>query len=325
MPLIERLEAFEDVWESEVGDTSLVRVRSIERAFGLRQVFLKLEGDNPTGTQKDRIAFAQVYDALRRRSRGMVLATCGNYGVAAGYAARVARLRCVAVLPASYNAPRAPQIAATGAEIRREGEDYEGAVAAARRIALDEGLYDANAGGANEDLQLRAYRAIAYEIFDELRDAPAAVAAPVSNGTTLAGLHRGFLSLERRGRSSHMPRLIGGSAFRMNPIVRAWETGDPVCSDLEPTRIRETTVNEPLVNWHAIDGQRALDAIRETDGAAVGLSDRRLRDLARMLRHEQGLIVQPASTAGLAALLETHQRNPLPPARYVAVITARSE
>ncbi len=63
---IERLEAYEDIFNPEVGDTGLSRARNIERESGLRQIFLKFEGGNPTGIQKDRIAFAQCLDALRR-------------------------------------------------------------------------------------------------------------------------------------------------------------------------------------------------------------------------------------------------------------------
>ncbi len=81
-PLEERLEAFEDIIDSEIGDTNLTRARNIEREFGLRQIFLKFEGSTPTGTQKDRIAFAQVMDALRRGYDTVTVATCGNYGAA---------------------------------------------------------------------------------------------------------------------------------------------------------------------------------------------------------------------------------------------------
>src|SRR4030042_1758841 len=61
-----RLESFEILLDSEVGDTNLTRAKNIEREIGLRQIYLKFEGGNPTGTQKDRIAFAQALDALRR-------------------------------------------------------------------------------------------------------------------------------------------------------------------------------------------------------------------------------------------------------------------
>jgi len=81
-PLETRLEAYEDIVESEVGDTSLTRSRNIERDVGLRQIYLKFEGGNPTGAQKDRIAFAQAMDALRRGFDAICVATCGNYGAA---------------------------------------------------------------------------------------------------------------------------------------------------------------------------------------------------------------------------------------------------
>ena len=84
---IDRLESFEDIINLEVGDTSLFRAKTLERDYDIRQLFLKTEGDNPTGTQKDRIAFAQVYDAMRRKYDTISLATCGNYGSAVSYAA----------------------------------------------------------------------------------------------------------------------------------------------------------------------------------------------------------------------------------------------
>ena len=103
MPLDKRLEAFEDIFESEVGDTSLVRARNIEREVGLRQIYLKFEGGNPTGTQKDRIAFAQAMDALRRGFDTITVATCGNYGVAMALAAKFAGLRSLIFIPEKYH------------------------------------------------------------------------------------------------------------------------------------------------------------------------------------------------------------------------------
>jgi threonine synthase len=93
--LSERIEAFENITDLEVGDTPLIRARNAERETGVSQIFLKFEGGNPTGTQKDRIAFAQCMDALRRGYEGITLATCGNYGAACALAARSAGLQCV--------------------------------------------------------------------------------------------------------------------------------------------------------------------------------------------------------------------------------------
>jgi threonine synthase len=321
--LEERLEAFEDVIDSEVGDTTLARARNIEREVGLRQIYLKFEGGNPTGTQKDRIAFAQAYDALRRGFDAVTVATCGNFGAAMALAASVVGLRCVVYVPIDYHSERLKEIEALGAEVVREGEDYERSVELSKAHAEAEEIYDANPGGANTAIQLIAYSQIAHEIYDELRDAPNAVAVPVSNGTTLAGVYKGFVGLYRRGKTSRIPRIVAGSSARKNPIVRSWLRNLETCEDLDPAGIRETRVNEPLVNWHSIDGDLALQAIRSTGGWATNASDRRMGMVARLIRDREGLNVLPASTAALIALADRHEKEPLPGDRYVVVLTGK--
>jgi len=318
-----RLEAFENIVDSEIGDTHLGRARNIEREAGIRQLYLKFDGGNPTGTQKDRIAFAQAMDAMRRGFDTVTAATCGNYGAAVALAASMAGLRCVIFIPETYRSRRVDEMRSYGAEIVTTAGDYEASVEASRIRAERDELYDANPGGVNTPIQLRAYGEIAYEIYDELRDAPAAVAVPVSNGTTLAGIYRGFLSLYRRGKISRIPRMVAGSSYRKNPIVQSFISGKAECEDLEPKAIRETAVNEPLINWHSIDGDLALEAIRVTGGWAAYASDRAMIGYAKRVREQEGLSVLPAATAGLGALLEGHRQRQLAGDRYVVVLTGR--
>ena len=323
LSLAQRLEAFEDIIDSEIGDTTLVRARNVERDAGLRQLYLKFEGGNPTGTQKDRIAFAQVMDAMRRGFDAITVATCGNYGVALALGASMALLDCILYIPEGYHTRRVQEMTGLGAQIIRAAGDYEQAVMASRQRAESDGIYDANPGGANTALQMRVYGDIAYEIYDELRDAPAVVAVPVSNGTTLAGIYRGFLSLYRRGKTSRLPRIVAGSSHGKNPIVKAFIKNTPSCEDLEPESIRETAVNEALINWHSLDGDQALEAIRNSNGWSSYASDKTMLGYSRLLREKEGLSVLPASTAGLSVLLERHRKEPLPGDRYVVILTGR--
>ncbi len=322
-PLEVRLEAFEDIMESEVGDTTLARSRNIEREVGLRQIYLKFEGGNPTGTQKDRIAFTQAMDAFRRGFEAVTIATCGNYGAAIALAASMAGLKCFIYVPEAYHTRRIKEISDLGAQIVLVSGDYEKAVDASREWAESNNEYDANPGGANTAIQLKAYGEIAYEIYDELRDAPAAVAVPVSNGTTLAGIYRGFVSLYRRGKTSRIPRMVAGSSHGKNPIIRAFIKNSPFCEDLAPAVIRETSINEPLINWHSIDGDQALEAIRKTVGWASNASDKSMLTYSRLLREREGYNVLPASTAGLIVLLERHRTERLTGDRYVVILTGR--
>ncbi|KYK31541.1 MAG: threonine synthase [Thermoplasmatales archaeon SG8-52-3] len=319
----ERLEAFEDIIDSEIGDTNLTRARNIEREFGLRQIFLKFEGTTPTGTQKDRIAFAQVMDALRRGYDTVTVATCGNYGAAISLASSIAGINCEIVIPEKYHTSRIKEIEESGAKIIRVPGDYENAVKISQEMADKKEYYDANAGGNNTMIQLRAYGEIAYEIYDELRDAPAVVAMPVSNGTTLAGIYKGFLSIYRRGKTSKIPRIVAGSSYGKNPIIQAFLKNLTNCEDLSPEKIHETAINEPLINWRSIDGDYALEAIRETGGWGAYATDKNMIYFSKLLREKEGLSVLPASTAGLIALLDKHKKDILPNDRYVIILTGR--
>lgn len=322
-PLEERLEAFEDIIDSEIGDTNMTRARNIEREVSIRQIYLKFEGNTPTGTQKDRIAFTQVLDALRRGYEAITVATCGNYGAAISLAATLAGIECIIVIPETYHTNRVKEITDTKADILRVPGTYENAVEYSQKLAQEKEYYDANAGGFNTPIQFKAYGEIAREIYDDLRDAPAAVCFPVSNGTTLAGVYRGFVSLYRRGKTTRIPRMVAGSSFGKNPIVQAYLKGQSTCEDLLPEKIHETVVNEPLINWRSIDGDYALEAIRTTDGWAAYASDKAMLGYARLIREKEGLNVLPASTAGLIALLDRHSKNVLPQDRYVVILTGR--
>lgn len=323
LPLEDRLEAYEDIIDSEIGDTNLNRARNIERVFNLRQIFLKFEGGNPTGTQKDRIAFEQSRDALRRGFDAITVATCGNYGVAIALASSLAGLKCYIYIPENYHTKRIAEIEKFNAIIIRVKGDYEAAVRISRERAEKDEIYDANPGGANTATQLKAYGNIAYEIYDELRDAPSVIAVPVSNGTTMAGIYKGFVSLYRRGKTTRVPKFIAGSSHGKNPIIQAFKRNLNHCEDLMPEKIKETAVNEPLVNWHSIDGDLALDCIRNTEGHASYASDRNMLAYSRQIRDLEGLHVLPASTAGMVVLLEKHKKEPFTGEKHVIILTGR--
>jgi len=322
--LIDRLESFEDILNIEVGDTSLTRSKAIEREFNLRQVYLKYEGDNPTGTQKDRIAFAQVYDALRREYETIVLATCGNYGVAVALAAQLAGLQCMIYIPDGYHTDRIREMEELGALIVRAPGSYEDVVKTSSDFAAENDCYDANPGAANTPLQIIAYSQIAHEIYDVLRDAPKYCAVPVSNGTLLAGIYRGFVNLYKKGKTSRVPKMVAASSTHKNPIIESFLKGYDTCVDLNPEKIKETKHNEPLINWHSFDGEEALYAIRMSEGNAFNVSDKSMLDMSAFLTKKEGLRILPASTAGLIGLLRMHEKTPFEPDRFVAVLTAKN-
>lgn len=117
--------------------------------------------------------------------------------------------------------------------------------------------------------------------------------------------------------------MIAGSSFGKNPIIHAYLKNSPRCEDLRPENIRETTVNEPLINWQSIDGDYALQALRLTKGWATYASDKNMLIFSRLIREREGLNVLPASTAGLIALINGYKKDSFPSDRYVVILTGR--
>ncbi len=109
----------------------------------------------------------------------------------------------------------------------------------------------------------------------------------------------------------------------MNPIINAFVKNMANCCDLNPEKIRNTTVNEPLINWRSIDGDYALTSIRQSHGWAAYATDKSMRDYSRLIRDKEGLNVLPASTAGLIAMLDRHKKEAYPSDRYVVILTGR--
>ena len=321
--MVDRIESLEDIISMEIGDTSLNRARNLERELNIRQLYIKYEGENPSGTQKDRIAFAQVHDAFRRNYDVISLATCGNYGVAVAYASSLAGLKCRIYIPEAYHTERIKEMENFQAEIIRLPGSYEDAVTESSKIALECEYYDANPGGLNTTLQISAYAQIANEIYDQLRDAPKYIAAPVSNGTLLAGVFRGFVSLFKRSKTSRIPIFVAGSAAYKNPIINSFKAGLDHCRDIDPKKVKETAINEPLINWHSFDGDEALYAIRQTNGNARHISDKKMREMSSFIHKKEGYRILPASTSGLIALLELHDQENFVNDRYVAILTGR--
>lgn len=311
-----RLPAFKHIIELEVGRTWLRQSRAINRDFGVSSLYLKFEGDNPTGTQKDRIAFAQVADAIARGFTDIALATCGNYGVAVALAARLAGLRCHIFIPADYHTERLAEMERLNGIIQRPEGTYEDVVRVSSARASREGWYDANPGGANTELQLEAYATLGRELLQELGYAPVTCAVPVSNGTLLAGIHRGL-------GGGNETRMIAASSTAKNPIVSSFRKGLTNCVDLDPAKIKETIINEPLINWHSFDGEEALASVYASGGLAYNISDVRMRKMAAYLSERESMRVLPASTAGLIALLKMHEEGILPEGTHVAVLTAK--
>lgn len=304
--------------------TPLLPLVASKSLLGLngQPVFVKWEGANPTGTHKDRAALAHVAAAIERGYVTVTVGTCGNYGVALAYYALLAGIRAVIFVPKGYENSRISEMRRYGAKVTLVEGSYEDVVALSSRMAAYNDWYDANPGRSNDSLSLRAYSAIAKEIVAELGDAPYAVAVPVGNGTTLAGLYLGFLGMYKEGFTTRMPRFIAASTSHANQLVESWRRGRIEPVEIPMSMIHETPVNEPLVAYKSFNAPDALKALYLTKGKAYAFDDEEMVEASLLLRATERINALPASSSAVLALREFLKEEE-PEGPLVAVVTGR--
>lgn len=305
-----------------VGDTPLLFAQRLADTVGLPHLHLKLEGANPTGTQKDRIARLEVQEAVAQGAQGVSVASCGNFGVAMAHAAHAHEIECHIFVPADFAGERIVLMEDLAARVHRVDGTYEHAVLESSHFAELHGMFDGNPGGVNTLRTLTGYSRIATEIVDRLGSVPLAVGLPIGNGSTLAGVHLGFRIAWTQQRIGSMPQIIGGTSQGNSPVPASWARGQTQCSPLDPRSVEETEVNEPLVNWDALDGDACLTAILDSGGAAYGFNDDELMELHAALQQD-GIDAHPASLSSVACLREAAVQGVIPRDQIVvAVLTS---
>jgi threonine synthase len=309
--------------EEPPGSTPFLRAVNLERNLRLKKFFIKFEGANATGSQKDRISKLHVLRAKRLGYRTISLATCGNYGASISYYAKLYGLNSVVAMPQDYSQERAGEILANGAEVLELSGKYEDTVSAMRDMASDNAWYDSSPGSANSDLDITGYEKIAYEIVQQLGHSPKYLAIPVGNGTTLSGIFNGFVKMYNHGSIDSLPALIASSTANGNPIVHSWKRHIRHVVDLNPSVLRESSVNEPLISYKAFDGQKALNAIYRSNGYAEYVTDDEMIRYARTIEMTESVQALPASASTLAAAVRIMSRRGID-SECVLVITGRN-
>jgi threonine synthase len=270
------------------GSTPLLAARRLADWVGVRDLFLKFEGLNPTGSFKDRGMVVAVAKAVEAGAQTIICASTGNTAAsAAAYAAR-ANLKCVVLLPSGKVAlGKVAQAVVYGARVVIVHTNFDGALDLARELAAD---YHAALVNSVNPYRIEGQTTSAYEICDVLGDAPGVLALPVGNGGNITAYWLGFRRYHDRKQSTRLPRVLGVQASGAAPFV----AGHPIA---EPETIATAIRIGKPATW-----QPAIDAARDSGGAIRAVSDEDILEAYRAIASLEGVFCEPASAASVAGL-----------------------
>ena len=280
------------------GATPLLRASRLGRHLPGIEVYLKCEGQNPTGSFKDRGMTLAMSKALEEGSRAVLCASTGNTAAAAAAYASRAGLPCFVVVPAGGVAVgKLVQAMAQGARVVPVEGSFDEALRIVRESAPKFRLTLIN---SVNPYRIEGQKTGAFEICDALGRAPDVLAIPVGNAGNITAYWRGFVEYHRDGRSAALPKMWGFQAAGAAPLV----LGHPV--ERPETVASAIRIGRPA-SWDA-----AVAAARDSGGGFEAVTDEELLAARRLLAIEEGVFVEPSSAAPVAGLLKRAREGRLP-------------
>ena len=290
------------------GDTPLVRSKHLEKEIGCGELYFKLEGCNPTGSFKDRGMVVAIAKALEEGSKAVMCASTGNTSASAAAYAASSDLEAIIIIPEGKIAlGKLAQAIAHGAKIVTVDDNFDQALNIVRQLTQKHPVTLVNSLNPH---RIEGQKTAAFEIVDELGDAPDYLFIPVGNAGNITAYWKGFVEYHQAGRAKRKPRMMGFQAEGAAPIVRGYIIDKP---ETVATAIR---IGNPA-SW-----QKAVAARDESGGIIDMVTDNEILAAQKLMATKEGIFGEPASAASVAGLLKLYGKGmDLSDKRVVCIIT----
>jgi threonine synthase len=290
------------------GDTPLVKSVNLEKELGCGELYFKLEGCNPSGSFKDRGMVVAIAKSVEDGSRCVICASTGNTSAsAAAYGARFG-LDVVVIIPKGKIAlGKLAQAIAYGAKIIAIQGNFDQALQIVRSLVQKHPVTLVN---SVNPYRIEGQKTSAFEIVDDLGDAPDYFFIPVGNAGNITAYWKGFVEYKQAGKASRLPKMMGFQAEGAAPIVKGKIVKRP------KTLATAIRIGNPA-SW-----QGAIAARDQSGGVIDCVSDDEILAAYKLLARKEGVFGEPASAASVAGLIKmVRQGLKLSGKKVVCIIT----
>ncbi len=298
-----------------VGWSPLYEADALAKQLGIKKLYVKDDGINPTASLKDRASAMAVAKAREAGAKVIACSSTGNAASSLAGNAAAAGLKTYIFVPSRAPKGKVAQLMTFGATVISVQGSYEETFELSKQAIDKWGWYNRNA--AINPYLSEGKKTVALEIMEQLDwKAPDYIAISVGDGCTIAGLWKGLKDLYAIGFIDRLPRLISAQAEGCCPLNRAIETGEPWHPMEENTLADSIAVGVPR------NADKALMAIRESNGLTVNVSDEEIMAAQKLLGRTCGVFGEPAGVTGAAGLKKLCEQGKIPAdATVVSVVT----
>lgn len=296
-----------------VGNTPFVRVDRLGDKFGYKNLWVKNDGLNPSGSLKDRASFLMVAEANRLGEEIVVTASTGNAASALAAVCAAAGKKALIFVPASAPKAKLVQMVLSGAQVIPILGTYDDAFDLSLEYTkIRKGL---NRNTAYHPLTIEGKKTVGLEIFGQNNgEVPHAIIIPVGDGVVISGVYKAFYDLKMAGLTGRMPRLICVQAQASDAIHNYILTGHYRNAAKPDTIADSISVSVPS-NAHM-----ARKAVLDTGGFSVSVTDEEILKGQSLLAQSTGIFAEPTAAAVVSALVKIAAKGLIDPKEQVVLL-----
>lgn len=283
------------------GATPLIECKTLARHLGIRELNIKNEGSNPTGTFKDRCMAVSITKAQELGAAGVILGSAGNAAAAAAaYSAR-GGVKCFVLVPDNTPLERITQNMMYGAKMLLVDGTVNNCIDMIASVKEEFSLHNVTTASVHNPYQAEGPKTIAYEMaYDTDFHLPDWVLVPVGGGGILYSIYKGFCDLFELGLIEYIPKMAGVQAAGCAAVTKAYRENRS-SEEIEDFGI-PYTIATAIADPYPLDGKLALDAIRASGGFCESVTDEEILAGQLALSECEGIFPEPASSVTIAAL-----------------------
>lgn len=306
------IDNFKTIVTLEEGGTPLTHAQNLGKKLGLKNLYIKNEGLNPTGVFKDRGTMVEVTKAKELGAKAICLASTGNMAASVAAYASAAKIPCYVLVPEGTPIGKLAQTLTFGARVIQIRSDYSRCAQLASEMAKKFDYYLAG----DYTFRTEGQKSQGYEIIEQLFwKSPDYIVCSVGNGTNLHAIYKGIKEFHMLGLIDKLPKIIVAQTTGCNPLVQAYQKKKKDFIKVE----KPNTVASAMAVGQPSDARKILEDVYESGGSCEEVTDEYLLKAQQELAREEGIFSEPSGALSYAVAKKLAEEGFFKPEEVIVV------
>lgn len=307
-----------EIIKNRVGKTPLVQAKNLEKELNVGKIYLKLEGNNPSKSRADRLAYMIIKDTIASNKKTICLGMIGDLAKSLAFLCQYYNVRCVFVFPEKSKWLKNQEFHRSYIELIEYGKKEIDSIGYCNELSKTEGYYNANLGLENNILNMTALSAIGEELAFQIKGPISSVFVQMSYGFSVSGIYLGFRRLWMNEEISYMPPLYSCTIEKGNIIYDKYKESRETLGEYQLAK--KSKYNKYVRIAESKMMENAMEAVLDTNGNIIGIEEEELISYVKYFKDLESIELSIENAYPLAGFIKEAKEGKLKYGNHVVLL-----